>query len=275
MMSATPVRMAWPLRAWLAVEVLFGIAAVSAIGVAPQNSADNFAWPIKPVVMAALLGGFYMVSAPVFLLPLFARRWENVRVMTLPVALFSTVQLLTTIIHWKLFTVDSGPFYVWFASYVLPPPIFVVAYIHHQRKTRADSAASLAVQPLPRLVRTTFQVLGAALTTGAVAVFISPRLLIPLFPWLLKPLTARSMCGWFLMLGALMLLMARENDRTRCRLGSPMLVFLLPALLIQMLRFHGQVDWSNATLWIGLVVLSVTGACGVYLAMGSWREALR
>ncbi len=38
--QGTPI--AWPLRAWLAVEVLFGIGAVMAIGVSPEDSATNF-----------------------------------------------------------------------------------------------------------------------------------------------------------------------------------------------------------------------------------------
>ena len=50
---------------------------------------------------------------------------EMIRVMVLPTALFSTAQLAATILHWDKFTVDSTPFYVWLASYVLPPPIFM------------------------------------------------------------------------------------------------------------------------------------------------------
>ncbi|MEP7189234.1 MAG: hypothetical protein ABI901_08600, partial [Roseiflexaceae bacterium] len=77
----TGTSIAWPLRVWLAVEVLFGVAAVLAIGIAPADTKTNFAWPIQPVVMAAVLGGFYITSAPLFLLPLFAKRWEMIRVM--------------------------------------------------------------------------------------------------------------------------------------------------------------------------------------------------
>ena len=113
-----------PLRAWLVVEVLFGVAAVLAIGIAPGNTETNFAWPIKPVVMAAVLGGFYITSAPLFLFPLFAKRWEMIRVMILPAVLFSSLQLVATILHWDKFSVGTIPFYVWFASYILPPPIF-------------------------------------------------------------------------------------------------------------------------------------------------------
>jgi hypothetical protein len=71
-----------------------------------------------------------------------------------------------------------------------------------------------------------------------------------------------------------MLAMARENDRTRTRLATPMFILLLPALLLQMLRFAGQVNWSSPVLWLGLILLAVLGFCGLYLANGSWRDAL-
>ena len=71
--QGTPI--AWWLRTWLAVEVLFGVGAVLAIGLSPADTITNFAWPIQPVVMAAVLGGFYITSAPLFLLPFFAKRW--------------------------------------------------------------------------------------------------------------------------------------------------------------------------------------------------------
>jgi hypothetical protein len=267
----TPI--AWLLRAWLAVEVLFGVGAVSAVGVAPANTEINFAWPIKPVVMAAVLGGFYFASAPLFILPLFARRWEMIRVMTLPTALFSTAQLIATLLHWDKFSVGIPPFYIWFASYILPPPIFVGAYLWHQRK--AASAAAAPSDPLPVWLNRLLLICGGGLLVVALLVFIVPSLLIPLFPWQLTPLTTRSLCAWLMAVGAIMLAMARENDRTRSRLATPMFILLLPALLLQMLRYAGDVNWGNPALWLSLALFAIVEVCGLYLALGSWREALR
>jgi hypothetical protein len=59
-----------------------------------------------------------------------------IRIMILPTALFSTIQLAATFLHWDKFTIGSTPFYVWFASYLLPPPIFIAAYLWHQRKIK-------------------------------------------------------------------------------------------------------------------------------------------
>jgi hypothetical protein len=268
--QGTPI--AWPLRSWLAVEVLFGIGAVMSIALSPADTETNFAWPIQSVVMAAVLGGFYITSAPLFLLPLLAKRWEMIRTMILPTALFSTMQLVATFLHWDKFSVGSVPFYVWFASYLLPPPIFVGAYLWHQRK--AASSPSPSDDTIPLWLNRLLIICGGILTIGALLVFIFPNLLIPIFPWQLTPLTARSFCAWLIAVGTLMLAMSRENNRTRSRLATPMLILILPALLLQMARFANEVNWGSPVLWIGLALFAVVGFCGLYLAKGSWRDAL-
>jgi hypothetical protein len=68
--------------------------------------------------------------------------------------------------------------------------------------------------------------------------------------------------------------MVRENDKARVRLGTPILFLLLPTLLIQLIRFANEVNWSNPTLWLGLVLSAIIGLCGLYLAMGNWQESL-
>ncbi len=83
----TPI--VWPLKVWLVVEVVFGLGAILTIALHPEATANNFAWNVQPVVMAALLGAYYVSSALLFLLPLFARRWEMIRVMILPAAAFT------------------------------------------------------------------------------------------------------------------------------------------------------------------------------------------
>lgn len=272
-MTSQGTAIAWPLRAWLAVEVLFGVGAVLAIGLSPADTKTNFAWPIQPVVMAAVLGGFYITSAPLFLLPFFAKRWEMIRAMILPTALFSTVQLAATFLHWDKFSVGTVPFYVWFASYLLPPPIFVAAYIWHQRK--ASSSLVDSDNALPIWLKRLLTIVGGLLALGAALVFLFPSLLIPNFPWQLTPLTARSLSGWLIALGTIMLSISRENNQTRAILATPMLILILPALLLQMLRYADQVDWSNLVLGAGLILFAIVGFCGLYLANGNWREALR
>lgn len=272
-MNSQGTSIALPLRLWLGVEVLFGIGAVLAIGVSPAESRTNFSWPIQPVVMAAVLGAFYMSSALLFLVPLFARRWEMIRVMILPTAIFSTVQLLATFLHLDKFSVGTTPFYVWFASYLLPPPIFISAYIWHQR--RAVPQNTNLDSPLPAWMRTLFWISGIGLIIVATSAFIFPSLLIQNFPWQLTPLTTRSLSGWIMILGVVLISMMRENDKARVRFATPFLILILPTLLLQMSRYADQVNWGNSTLWVGLTIAAVMCVSGIYLAIGNWGESLR
>lgn len=118
-----------PLRFWFAVELFFAISASISVALSPALTASNFAWTIKPNVMASLFGGFYLSLAPVAILLLLARRWDMVRVFVIPGMLFTFAQLVVTLLHWDRFAVASGPFVIWFASYLLPPPVFLACYL--------------------------------------------------------------------------------------------------------------------------------------------------
>ena len=264
-------RLIWPFRAWFAAEVFFGAAALSSIGSFPAETATRWAWPIKPVVTAAVLAGFYLAVTPIMVLGLVARRWEMIRVIVPAAIAFTSVELLATFIHWDKFSVGTGPFYVWFASYVLPPPIFLAMYLWQQRRAPPRSHE----RPLPGPLRRLLLVLGGLLTAEAVVAFAFPGWFTDSFPWQLTPLTARVLCGWLIAVGILMVTVALENHRDRVRLAAPFLILVLPALGVQLARFSEQVDFSHFRIWAGLLLFAVVSACGVYLARGSWRESLR
>lgn len=128
--------------------------------------------------------------------------------------------------------------------------------------------------PLPKGLRAFFLGLGAILTLDALVAFVSPDYLISSFPWTLTPLTARVVSGWVLVIGALLLSIARENDRDRVRLASPVLILLLPAVGIQVIRYREQVDLGHPRIWVNLVIFGALTICGLYLARGSFKESL-
>lgn len=266
--DATPI--ARPFRVWLWVEVLFGLAAISVLGLRPEETATRFAWHIEPDVMAAALGGLYIATAPVLVLQASARRWEMIRVFVLPAIAFTTAELLATLLHLDRFSVGTLPFNVWVASYTLPPVIFLLGYLYHQR--RAGSPVPGA--GLPKWLRGILIVVGSLWTTSALVGFVFPAYLTNSFPWTLTPLTARVLAGWEIALATLLLSMARENDRDRVRLASPLLILVLPAVGFQVSRFAGQVDFGHPRLWIIVALFSFLLAVGVYLARGSWRQSL-
>jgi hypothetical protein len=263
--QATPVW--WPLRVWMCVEIFFGLAAIATIFLRPQDTATNFAWPIKPDVMAATLGAFYLSSAIIFILPLFARYWQQVRVMIIPTAVFSTMMLGATFLHWDKFSVGTTPFYVWFASYLLPPPVFAALYLWHQRRSAAPGTG--LKEPIANGARRFLRINGLGLAGVALLIYLAPSLLLQISPWRFTPLTARTLCGWLIGVGLMQAWMALEGDWQRIRLGTTMLMILPFALLFQLLRFRHEVQWSNVALWLLLLDVGVTAI----LLMQLWLTA--
>lgn len=268
------------LRVWFAIEVLFGVGAVTSIALFPENTRDNFAWNIQPVVMASVLGAYYISSALLFALPLFARRWEMIRVVILPAAIFTAAEFITTLLHFNKFSVGTASFWGWFISYLLPPPIFLGFYFYLQRKVRQttawqNSGVVVPNEPLPPEVRTALLHWGGALAIIAVVLFIFPDLLINAAPWKMTPLTTRAFVSWLMALAALMLSMARENDRTRVLFGVPMLLLILPVVTIQIARFFDPMYFANVALFILYGFTLVAFVLGVFLARGDWKRALQ
>lgn len=262
-------RIGWPLRCWFAVELFFAAAATLSVAVDPAASAQNFAWTIKPEVMAALFGGFYAALAPVMLLALFVRRWELVRVFVLPGMVFTATQLLVTVLHWDRFAVGSGPFNIWFASYLLPPPVFAACWVWQQRRAAPRSSAT-PEHTLARWQRAGLLLLGTLFTLEALAGLVVPAWFAADAPWKITPLNARALAGYFMLLGLLMLSMAYENHRDRVRIVAPFLVLLLPLAALQLSRFALQVDWSHPRLVSSAVLLAAVAALGLSLLAGPW-----
>ena len=267
-MSSTPI--GWPLRLWLYVELFFALSATLTVGLQPAATATGFAWTVKPEVMAALIGAFYIALAPLVVLTLFARRWESIRVFVIPAILFTFTQLVVTFLHWDRFAHGTMAFDIWFASYLLPPPVFLGCYLWQQSRTGPVESKD----PLPRWLRATSVVLGGALSLESLIGLVHPAWFSDWAPWKITPLNARALSGYFLLLATMLLSIARENDRDRVRIVSPLLILLLPVAVIQVRRFPDQVDWSHPRIAISALLLAVVAAIGIDLFRGSWRRAL-
>lgn len=257
----TPISL--PLRLWLGVEIFFGVAAISAVFFNPEQTATNFAWPINPVVMAATFGGFYLSVGLMFILGTLARRWQQVRAVSIPAAIFTGVMLLTTFLHWDKFNLDIVPFYVWFVSYLLPPPIFLALFYTHQRQSAAIDQQRLC--PIAQPIRQFWTINGVLITLIALLFYLVPGGLMAIAPWAMTPLTARTLCGWLIAVGTLQTWMAWEGDWYRIKIASTMLIILPFALLFQWVRYSPGIDWNNVSLWVLLLDFSLNSLLCIYL----------
>jgi hypothetical protein len=157
---------------------------------------------------------------------------------------------------------------------LLPPPAFLALYLVLERRSR-QSAESPPPDPLPLDVRLALIHWGALLAVIAVFFFIAPQALMAVAPWPMTPLTARTLVSFLLAAAGVMLAMARENDRARVKIGSPLLLTMLPAVTIQIARFSSQVNFKSLSLFGLYGILLVAFVLGVYLARGSWRAVFQ
>jgi hypothetical protein len=262
--SKTPANLA--LKLWLGVEVVFGVLTILTLLFNPQNSATNFSWPIKPVVMAALFGAFYCAVSIAIVNVFLARYWQEVRVIVIPAIVFTSMMLLTTLLHWEKFSLTNKSFYVWLISYISPPPIFAALYVWHQRQSTAVGQALSS--PLPVWARRVFRWHGLGLTGLALLFYLLPSLLTAIAPWPVTPLNARVLSVFLGGVGLLQLSIWRENGWFQIKRVMPLFIVLPIVVLIQLLRFSDEVQWANLAL--GLFLLDI-GAIS-FISLWLWQH---
>jgi hypothetical protein len=256
-----PTRLGWPFRVWLVLELLFGVIGFVAVFVSPQNTAANFAWTIRPPVMAAVLGAFYLATAAMLAGAAYARGWEEVRAVVVAAGAVTSLMLLDTVLHWDVFAVGTPPFAIWLVSYVLPPPMLAGIFWWQQR--RAVPMGSRRTAPLPSWFRRLYGISGAALVAVEATLHVAPGLLVGHGPWPMTALTVRTQSGWLIGLGLLLLMVAWDGDWLRARFAVLLPLALGPALIFQLVRFGDQVDAGNPALLVIMVgVLALSAAAG-------------
>jgi hypothetical protein len=96
-------------------------------------------------------------------------------------------------------------------------------------------------------------------------VMMYPSVLQSIAPFTFTPLTARALAGFVVLAALLQISMALENDRTRARVATIMLIPLPFVAAFQLARFGDSVQWSNAALWIFLLDLALVAAISATL----------
>jgi hypothetical protein len=75
----------------------------------PGNTADDWAWAIKPDLTPIFLGAGYGAGAYFFLRTFLARRWPPSSAGIFGAAFFATLMLIATLIHWDKFNHGDAP----------------------------------------------------------------------------------------------------------------------------------------------------------------------
>jgi hypothetical protein len=231
-----------------AIIIPFLLAAFLILYFFPEETGRRFAWEIRPAMTAIWMGAGYLGGAYFFLRVLLGGRWSHVAAGFWGVTAFTWAMLLATVLHWSRFDLGHLPFQIWLVLYVVTP--FLVPLVWWLNRTDHDDAGDGDGDDVvvPAAARAGMAAVGVFMLASFAITFIAPQLAIDFWPWTLTPLTARIMGGWFALMGAGSLALARESRWSAWRYEVESIIFVWHALVLLGALMHVE-DFKPGTAW--------------------------
>jgi hypothetical protein len=154
---------------------------------APTSTGTYFAWPLGPPGLAALVGGFYVVSAPIFGYA-GTRPVVEVRGLAAAVLAFTAPTLVATFLHRDVFDFSRLMAIAWVVLFIASPITFALLLWsgRHAQPPPNDPRLNSAA-------RTVLAVLAIAFASLAVWVWVTTSGPVP---FEMAPLGARFLAAW-------------------------------------------------------------------------------
>jgi hypothetical protein len=214
-----------------------------------QNTDVYFAWTIQSSLTAVTLGAFYWATMIVGILSAQEKTWVAARAAVPAVIVFTLVSLAATILHFDKFHFSSdNPItqvstWAWLMVYTFEPPLFLAGFILQSRLSGGDPARA---HPLSSSFRVLLVLQGLFAAGHAAALFFAPQLIIPLWPWILTPLTARALAAWLFAFAVIGFQASWENDWSRIGVALKSYILFGLAGLIAVWRVSGEMKWATS-----------------------------
>lgn len=232
------------------------ILAVLALYLNPGQTAQNFAWTIRPRMTAMAMGAGYLMGVYFFVRVLTTSRWHRVAAGFLPITAFTTAMALATVLHLDRFHNGQWNAILWEVLYAITPFLIFFTWLLNQRTDPGTPEATDAT--VPRSTRQAVAIVGTVALLSALMAFVQPQFAIRIWPWSLTPLTARVFAGWLLLPGIAGLYLWRESRWSgwRAPLESVAVatVFVLIAIIV------AWSDWRPSNPLTFVFVVGVVGA---------------
>ena len=251
-----------PVTRWLALFIIpFLVVAATLLYVWPNNTAQTFAWTIKPSMTPMMLAAAYMGGIYFFARVVAARQWHTIKAGFLPVTAFASLLGIATILHWDRFNHSHISFFIWAALYFTTPFLVIFVWLANRShdKHRAEPGDIL----LPVMARVIIGCVGAVTLLVSALLFLFPQIMIQAWPWTLTPLTARVLGAMFTLPGIVGLGIAFEPRWSAARIILQSQCFSILMILIAAARAWGDFQPANPITWFfigglaGLLILLV------------------
>jgi hypothetical protein len=221
-------------RVVAAVAVGILVLAFLVLFVFPGDTASRFVWSVHPSMTAMVMGAGYGSALYFFARVLTGRRWHRVALGFIPTTVFAWMMLGTTLLHWRDFRHGSPAFLLWFwvcvVTPILAPLVWLVNRRHDPRMLEPDDRL------FDPTIRRVMLVGGAVLVAIAAWMYLSPSTAIAVWPWGLRPLTARTIAAFVALPGVAWLVIAADGRWSASRILLDTIAIGLVLLLIAIAR---------------------------------------
>lgn len=243
----------------LAFIILFGF---------PRQTQRLFAWTINPTMTSMTLASAYLGGAYFFAHVSREKRWNVVQTGFASVAIFASLLGVTTILHWDKFNHRHIAFWLWAALYFTTPFLVAICWIANQRVARPVALDEVRIGRIPQW---TIVIVGMLALAQGLVMFIAPALVIPIWPWMLTPLTCRVV-GSIFCLGSAGIMALIDPRWSTLHLMFRVELVMITLILISAVRARTEFDPGKPLTWLLLAGFLFVLIGSLYL---NWTMAHR
>ena len=209
----------------------------------PGSTKDYFAWEIHPDMTPMIMGAGYIAGAYFFTRVVMEKQFHRIHVGFLPVTSFTIFMAIASFSHLDRFIQENVAFWIWMGLYVTTPILVPLAWIVNRRTD--PGTPEPGESRLSSTIRNGLLAVGAFQTLVALFLLLSPSTMIDVWPWMLTPLTAQTLGGWFALPGITAIMMGLDGRPSAIHITLQSQVIGLALILLAAARDWGSFDTSN------------------------------
>ena len=160
----------------------------------PERTERLWGWMVCPSMSALVMGGGYLSGAYLFLRVVRSREWHRVGTGFLATTVFSSILLVTTVVHWSRFNHDHVSFWAWLLLYGVTPFLLPILWAKNRRTDPGTPSTPDTV--IPRGLRIAVGLGGLAQLGFAALMLGWPGRAAQVWPWPLETATSRSLSAF-------------------------------------------------------------------------------
>ncbi len=233
----------------------------------PGDTVRYFAWAFRPPITPMIVGAGYIAGAYYFTRMIFSRQWHQLGRSLPAVSVFALIMAIATILHWSQFNHDQLAFRLWVFLYAVTPPLVFVLWLRNRKQD--PGTADPDDQQVPSVIRLGLGIVGIGALIVAAVLLVAPGFATDVWPWLLYPLSARVLSGWFALAGTASVLLAGDSRWSAWRISFQATFLWAVLVAIATVRDWSDFHTGQIGTWVFVVAVStwMLSFAGLYVWM--------